>query len=91
MSTPDLGSSRLDEVRENIDQGTDLADEQQMDAIWEHFSEAQRNILYLHKHWLVAMEELKYLLDGNKSLLQEMEVLEMERQGAAKTFLATRN
>ncbi|RCV19835.1 hypothetical protein SETIT_4G007700v2 [Setaria italica] len=47
----------------------------------ELFSQAQRNILSLNKQRLLAMEELKKLQDENKSLLQEIEVLETEVQG----------
>uniref|UniRef100_A0A0E0K6L1 starch synthase n=1 Tax=Oryza punctata TaxID=4537 RepID=A0A0E0K6L1_ORYPU len=69
-------------VKANNDQETYLADEQHEGVdIWELFSEAQRNILHLNKQRLVAMEELKKLQDENKSLLQDIEVLETERQG----------
>ncbi|XP_048538196.1 uncharacterized protein LOC125517001 [Triticum urartu] len=90
IKPPGLGNSRLD-VEASIDQGTSyLADEQQKGGIWELFSEAQRNILYLHKQRPVSMEELKKLQDENKSLLQEMEILEMERQYAVKNFPVSR-
>ncbi|KAF0933460.1 hypothetical protein E2562_018555 [Oryza meyeriana var. granulata] len=73
--------SRLN-VQANNDQETYLADEQQKGVdIWELFSEAQRNILYLNKQRLLAMEELKKLQDQNESLLQDIEVLETGRQG----------
>ncbi|KAK8454635.1 hypothetical protein SEVIR_4G007404v4 [Setaria viridis] len=52
----------------------------------ELFSQAQRNILSLNKQRLLAMEELKKLQDENKSLLQEIEVLETEVQGAFPFF-----
>uniref|UniRef100_A0A0E0NMJ0 starch synthase n=1 Tax=Oryza rufipogon TaxID=4529 RepID=A0A0E0NMJ0_ORYRU len=69
-------------VKANNDQETYLADERHEGVdIWELFSEAQRNILHLNKQRLVAMEELKKLQDENKSLLQDIEVLETERQG----------
>nr|TKW42165.1 hypothetical protein SEVIR_1G365600v2 [Setaria viridis] len=71
---------RLD-VEESSDQGTDLASEQRKGDIMELFSQAQRNILSLNKQRLLAMEELKKLQDENKSLLQEIEVLETEVQG----------
>uniref|UniRef100_A0A0E0NMI4 starch synthase n=1 Tax=Oryza rufipogon TaxID=4529 RepID=A0A0E0NMI4_ORYRU len=67
---------------ELMSQETYLADERHEGVdIWELFSEAQRNILHLNKQRLVAMEELKKLQDENKSLLQDIEVLETERQG----------
>jgi starch synthase len=69
-------------VKANNDQETYLADERHEGVdIWELFSQAQRNILHLNKQRLVAMEELKKLQDENKSLLQDIEVLETERQG----------
>uniref|UniRef100_A0A0A9DRE4 Uncharacterized protein n=1 Tax=Arundo donax TaxID=35708 RepID=A0A0A9DRE4_ARUDO len=74
---------RLD-VQANSDQlfqGPNLFDGQRKADIWELFSEAQRNILYLNKKRLVAMEELKKLQEENKLLLQDIEVLEMEAQG----------
>jgi starch synthase len=71
-------------VKANNDQETYLADERHEGVdIWELFSQAQRNILHLNKQRLVAMEELKKLQDENKSLLQDIEVLETERQGVA--------
>lgn len=76
---------RLD-VEESSDQGTDLASEQRKGDIMELFSQAQRNILSLNKQRLLAMEELKKLQDENKSLLQEIEVLETEVQGAFPFF-----
>ncbi|EAZ25012.1 hypothetical protein OsJ_08794 [Oryza sativa Japonica Group] len=67
---------------ELMSQETYLADERHEGVdIWELFSQAQRNILHLNKQRLVAMEELKKLQDENKSLLQDIEVLETERQG----------
>uniref|UniRef100_A0A0A9FU77 starch synthase n=1 Tax=Arundo donax TaxID=35708 RepID=A0A0A9FU77_ARUDO len=71
---------RLD-VQANSDQGTNLAGDQLKGDIWELLSQAQRNILYLNKQRLVAMDELKKLQDENKFLLQEIEVLETEVQG----------
>ncbi|XP_062221624.1 uncharacterized protein LOC133920970 isoform X2 [Phragmites australis] len=71
---------RLD-AEANSDQGTNLADEQRKGDIRELFSQAQRNILYLNKQRLVAMEELKKLQDENKLLLQDIEALETEAQG----------
>ncbi|XP_006649149.1 probable starch synthase 4, chloroplastic/amyloplastic [Oryza brachyantha] len=69
-------------VKANNDQETYLTDEQRKEIdIWELFSEAQRNILYLNKQRLVAMEELKKLQDENESLLQDIEVLETEMKG----------
>lgn len=38
-----------------------MADEQHKGGIWKLFGEVQRNILYLHKQRLVAMEEPKKL------------------------------
>ncbi|KAL6591465.1 hypothetical protein ACP70R_049968 [Stipagrostis hirtigluma subsp. patula] len=69
------------EVEANSDQGTSLADEQRNGDIWELFSKAQLNIMYLNKQRLVAMEELKKLQDENKSLLHEIKALEAEPQG----------
>jgi hypothetical protein len=46
--------------------------------------------LYVHKHRLVAIEELKKFKYENKSLLQEKQVLEMERQGAVNFFVSPR-
>ncbi|CAL4967549.1 unnamed protein product [Urochloa decumbens] len=71
---------RLD-VEENSDRGTNLASEQRKCDIQELFSQAQRNILYLNKQRLLAMEELKKLQDENSFLLQEIEALEAEAQG----------
>ncbi|RCV31348.1 hypothetical protein SETIT_6G169700v2 [Setaria italica] len=68
-------------VSDSFAQGTDLAREQRKGDIMELFSQAQRNILSLNKQRLLAMEELKKLQDENKSLLQEIEVLETEVQG----------
>ncbi|RLN07070.1 putative starch synthase 4, chloroplastic/amyloplastic isoform X2 [Panicum miliaceum] len=81
------GAVRLD-VEESSDQdhesllfqGTNLANDQRKGDIRELFSQAQRNILYLNKQRLLAMEELKKLQDENELLLQEIEVLEMEVQ-----------
>ncbi|XP_066315639.1 uncharacterized protein [Miscanthus floridulus] len=47
----------------------------------ELFSLAQRNILYINKQWLMAMEELKKLQHENNLLLEEIQVLETEMQG----------
>ncbi|KAK3159410.1 hypothetical protein QOZ80_2AG0149770 [Eleusine coracana subsp. coracana] len=80
---PRLESSstvRLD-VEANNAKGTNLADEQHNGDILELFSKAQQNILHLNKKRLVAMEELKKLQAENKSLLQDIEVLETEMQG----------
>ncbi|KAK3155535.1 hypothetical protein QOZ80_2BG0204450 [Eleusine coracana subsp. coracana] len=80
---PRLESSstvRLD-VEANNAKGTNLADEQRNGDILELFSKAQQNILHLNKKRLVAMEELKKLQAENKSLLQDIEVLETEMQG----------
>nr|CAB3451432.1 unnamed protein product [Digitaria exilis] len=62
-------------------QGTNLRNDQRKGDIQELFSQAQRNILYLNKQRLLAMEELKKLQDENKLLLQEIQVLETEVQG----------
>ncbi|CAN6239110.1 unnamed protein product [Urochloa humidicola] len=70
---------RLD-VEDSSDQGTSLANEQRKGDICELFSQAQRNILYLNKQRLLAMEELKKLQDENNFLLQEIEALEAEVQ-----------
>jgi len=40
------------------------------------------DILYINKQWLVAMEELKKLQHENNLLLEEIQVLETEMQGA---------
>ncbi|PUZ78155.1 hypothetical protein GQ55_1G430000 [Panicum hallii var. hallii] len=69
------------EVEESSDQGTNSTNDQRKGDIRELFSQAQRNILYLNKQRLLAMEELKKLQDENELLLQEIEVLEMEVQG----------
>ncbi|CAL5020126.1 unnamed protein product [Urochloa decumbens] len=71
---------RLD-VEDSSDQGTSLANEQRKGDIYELFSQAQRNILYLNKQRLLTMEELKKLQDENTFLLQEIEALEAEVQG----------
>ncbi|TVU27791.1 hypothetical protein EJB05_19292 [Eragrostis curvula] len=62
-------------------QRTNLADVQRKGDIADLFSEAQRNILQLNKQRLVAIEELKKLRDENKSLLQDIQVIETEAQG----------
>jgi len=67
-------------------QGTNLANDQRKGDIRELFSQAQRNILYLNKQRLLAMEELKKLQDENELLLQEIEVLEKEVQGVFPLF-----
>ncbi|PAN08830.1 hypothetical protein PAHAL_1G439200 [Panicum hallii] len=69
------------EVEESSDQGKNSTNDQRKGDIRELFSQAQRNILYLNKQRLLAMEELKKLQDENELLLQEIEVLEMEVQG----------
>ncbi|TVU27781.1 hypothetical protein EJB05_19282 [Eragrostis curvula] len=71
---------RLD-VEPNNEQRTNLADVQRKGDIADLFSEAQRNILQLNKQRLVAIEELKKLRDENKSLLQDIQVIETEAQG----------
>ncbi|TVT99958.1 hypothetical protein EJB05_54647, partial [Eragrostis curvula] len=71
---------RLD-VEPNNEQSTNLADVQRKGDITDLFSEAQRNILQLNKQRLVAIEELKKLRDENKSLLQDIQVIETEAQG----------
>ncbi|KAJ1281531.1 hypothetical protein BS78_04G313100 [Paspalum vaginatum] len=68
-------------VEVNGDQGANLADEQSEGGIGELFSLAQRNILYINKQRLKAMEELNKLQDENKLLLEELEVLETHMQG----------
>jgi len=40
------------------------------------------DILYINKQWLMAMEELKKLQHENNLLLEEIQVLETEMQGA---------
>ncbi|GJM87290.1 hypothetical protein PR202_ga03230 [Eleusine coracana subsp. coracana] len=72
---------RIISLRSLLFQGTNLADEQRNGDILELFSKAQQNILHLNKKRLVAMEELKKLQAENKSLLQDIEVLETEMQG----------
>jgi len=79
------GTVRLD-VEESSDQGTNLANDQRKGDIRELFSQAQRNILYLNKQRLLAMEELKKLQDENELLLQEIEVLEKEVHGVFSLF-----
>ncbi|CAL5020128.1 unnamed protein product [Urochloa decumbens] len=76
---------RLD-VEDSSDQGTSLANEQRKGDIYELFSQAQRNILYLNKQRLLTMEELKKLQDENTFLLQEIEALEAEVQGVFPFF-----
>ncbi|XP_021314540.1 probable starch synthase 4, chloroplastic/amyloplastic isoform X4 [Sorghum bicolor] len=74
---------RLD-VDADSDQGNccfqvpSLADE---GDVGELFRLAQRNILYINKQRLMAMEELKKLQDENNLLLEEIQVLETEMQG----------
>jgi hypothetical protein len=48
------------------------------------------DVLYVHKQRLVAIEELKKFKYENKSLLQEKQVLGMERQGAVNFFVLPR-
>ena len=40
------------------------------------------DILYINKQWLMAMEKLKKLQHENNLLLEEIQVLETEMQGA---------
>ncbi|CAD6249043.1 unnamed protein product [Miscanthus lutarioriparius] len=68
---------RLD-VDADSDQVPSLADE---GDVGELFRLAQRNILYINKQRLMAMEELKKLQDENNLLLEEIQVLETEMQG----------
>ncbi|XP_066332802.1 probable starch synthase 4, chloroplastic/amyloplastic isoform X2 [Miscanthus floridulus] len=68
---------RLD-VDADSDQVPSLADE---GDVGELFRLAQRNILYINKQRLMAMEELKKLQDENNLLLEEIQVLETETQG----------
>ncbi|WVZ73220.1 hypothetical protein U9M48_021557 [Paspalum notatum var. saurae] len=63
--------------------GASLTDEQSEGGIAELFSLAQRNILYINKQRLKAMEELNKLQDENKLLLEELEALETQVQGVS--------
>ncbi|KAL5669254.1 hypothetical protein ACJX0J_021475, partial [Zea mays] len=74
------GSVRLD-VEADSDQVPSLADEQREGDITELFNLAQRNILYINKQRLIAMEEMKKLHDENNLLLEEIQGLETEMQG----------
>ncbi|GAB4847172.1 hypothetical protein Ancab_026183 [Ancistrocladus abbreviatus] len=48
--------------------------------IWQLFKEAQKNILYLNKRHLMAVEELDKVKKEKQALLQRIEELEIERQ-----------
>ncbi|KAL2348961.1 hypothetical protein Fmac_002961 [Flemingia macrophylla] len=58
--------------------------------IWQLFKEAQRNILYLNKQRLVAIEELDKTNREKQSLLNKVKKLEAEKQAVAgKDSLST--
>ncbi|XP_020080840.1 probable starch synthase 4, chloroplastic/amyloplastic isoform X2 [Ananas comosus] len=55
------------------------------DDIWKLFAHAQRNILYLNKQRLTAMEELKKVQEERDLLLEKIEQLEAQKQTGAQT------
>ncbi|MCL7036665.1 hypothetical protein MKW94_018976 [Papaver nudicaule] len=64
------------EVLESF-QSSGIAKENQND-IWKLFRETQRNILYLNKRRLMALEEMKKTQQEKQSLLDRVEQLELE-------------
>ncbi|XP_027078865.1 probable starch synthase 4, chloroplastic/amyloplastic isoform X2 [Coffea eugenioides] len=73
-----LGVERHDDmdVHKDLPQSMDHEPKEKQNDIWQLFTEAQQNILYLNKQRLTALEELDELKRENTALLDRIEQLE---------------
>ncbi|CDP02666.1 unnamed protein product [Coffea canephora] len=73
-----LGVERHDDmdVHKDLPQSMDHEPKEKQSDIWQLFTEAQQNILYLNKQRLTALEELDELKRENTALLDRIEQLE---------------
>ncbi|KAI3987572.1 hypothetical protein MKX01_021484 [Papaver californicum] len=76
LSHIELEDHKNMEILESF-QSSSIAKENQND-IWKLFKETQRNILYLNKRRLMALEEMKKTQQEKQSLLHRVEQLEVE-------------
>lgn len=69
---------------ERIIQSSDGEIQAKHSEIWQLFREAQRNILYLNKQRVLAIEELNKAISEKNSLLEKIGELEFEKQATGR-------
>lgn len=79
-----LESHKNIELHQDRLQSMDDGSERTQNDIWRLFTEAQRNIMYLNKQRVQAIEELEEMKREQKSLLEKIEQLEGQRHASSE-------
>lgn len=72
------------EISQELFGSSNIGSEMKQNNIWRHFREAQKNILYLNKQRLMALEELNKTKREKQLLVDKIEQLEVKTQAITR-------